>query len=169
MWHVARRHLELAQLWRCPVSWCTVWRGAPQDLMDHIREAHNVPGEIRKVSLESFFLHGQSHARCIPSPWRLDTPAFRTTCCCSATLDCRWFITTECTRGAFRMPRFAGNIWRSCALSYRCLRSCRPREHPTLPARLCHARRILRMFCVPCLDRPDAQLVAGGQYGGGRL
>ena len=50
--HVARRHLELTQLWRCPVSWCTVWRGAPQDLMDHIREAHNVTGEIRKVSLE---------------------------------------------------------------------------------------------------------------------
>ena len=60
--HVACRHLELAQLW------CTVWRGASQDLMDHIREAHNVPGEIRKVSLESFSLHGQSHARCIRSP-----------------------------------------------------------------------------------------------------
>ena len=32
--HMARCHLELAQLWRCPVSWCTVWKGAPQDLMD---------------------------------------------------------------------------------------------------------------------------------------
>ena len=50
--HVARRHLELAQLWRCPVSWCTVWRGTPQDLMDHIRDGHNVPGEI---SLEMLF------------------------------------------------------------------------------------------------------------------
>ena len=53
--HVARRHLELAQLWRCPVSWCTVWKGTPQDFMDHIRDAHNVPGEIRKVSLEMLF------------------------------------------------------------------------------------------------------------------
>ena len=53
--HVARRQLELAQLWRCPVSWCTVWRSVPQDLMDHIREAHNVLGEIRKVSLETLF------------------------------------------------------------------------------------------------------------------
>ena len=52
---MARRHLELAQLWRCPVSWCTVWKGTPQDLMDHICEAHNVPGEIRKVSLETLF------------------------------------------------------------------------------------------------------------------
>ena len=41
---MARRHLKLAQLWRCPVSWCTVWKGTPQDLMDHIRDGHNVPG-----------------------------------------------------------------------------------------------------------------------------
>ena len=38
--HVARCHLELAQLWRCPVSWCTVWKGTHQDLMDHIRETN---------------------------------------------------------------------------------------------------------------------------------
>ena len=25
--HVAKFHLNLAQLWRCPVSWCTVWKG----------------------------------------------------------------------------------------------------------------------------------------------
>ena len=30
--HVAKFHLDLAQLWRCPVSWCTVWKGNPQDL-----------------------------------------------------------------------------------------------------------------------------------------
>ena len=44
--HVARCHLDLAQLWRCPVSWCTVWNGAPQDLMDHVRYAHRVPEEV---------------------------------------------------------------------------------------------------------------------------
>ena len=27
----------------------------PQDLMDHVRRAHNVPGEIKKVSLETLF------------------------------------------------------------------------------------------------------------------
>ena len=37
--HVARFHLDLAELWRCPVSWCTVWKGTPQDCMDHIRGA----------------------------------------------------------------------------------------------------------------------------------
>ena len=35
--HVAKFHLNLAQLWRCPVSWSTVWKGTPQDCMDHVR------------------------------------------------------------------------------------------------------------------------------------
>ena len=41
--HVARLHLDLAQLWRCPVSWCTVWRGSPQDCKEHLRNGHDVP------------------------------------------------------------------------------------------------------------------------------
>ena len=52
--HVARCHLHLAQLWRCPVPWCTVWKGTPQNLMDHIRGAHDVPGEIKSASLEKY-------------------------------------------------------------------------------------------------------------------
>ena len=52
--HVARFHLDLAQLWRCPVLWCTVWMGTPQDCMDHIRGAHDVPWEIKSASLEHF-------------------------------------------------------------------------------------------------------------------
>ena len=44
--HVARRHLELAQLWRCPMSWCTVWRGTPQDLMDHILNGMNTSSHV---------------------------------------------------------------------------------------------------------------------------
>ena len=53
--HVARCHLDLAQLWRCPVSWCTVWKGAPQDLMDHVRGAHKVPEEVQHIKLETLF------------------------------------------------------------------------------------------------------------------
>ena len=52
--HVARFHLDLAQLWRCRVSWCTVWKGMPQDCMDHIRGAHDVPWEIKSASLEKY-------------------------------------------------------------------------------------------------------------------
>ena len=28
--HVALYHLDLAQLWRCPVGWCPVWKGTSQ-------------------------------------------------------------------------------------------------------------------------------------------
>ena len=52
--HVARFHLDLAQLWRCPVSWCTVWKGMPQDCMDHLRGAHDVPWEVKSASLVKY-------------------------------------------------------------------------------------------------------------------
>ena len=45
--HVATYHLDLAQLWRCPVSWCTVWKGTPQGCMDHVRGAHDVPWDAK--------------------------------------------------------------------------------------------------------------------------
>ena len=34
--HVSTFHLDPGQLWRCLVSWCTVWEGTPQDCMDHV-------------------------------------------------------------------------------------------------------------------------------------
>ena len=34
--HIALFHIELAQLWRCPVTWCTVWKGMAQDCVDHL-------------------------------------------------------------------------------------------------------------------------------------
>ena len=45
--HVSTFHLELGQLWCCPVSWRTVWKGTPQDCMDHIRGAHMVSPEVK--------------------------------------------------------------------------------------------------------------------------
>ena len=45
--HVATYHLDLAQLWWCPLSWCTVWKGTPQDCMDHVRGAHDVPWDVK--------------------------------------------------------------------------------------------------------------------------
>ena len=53
--HVARCHLDLAQLWWCPMSWCTVWKGVPQDLLDHVRGARGVPEEVQHVKLETLF------------------------------------------------------------------------------------------------------------------
>ena len=52
--HVTRFHLDLAQLWRCSVSWCTIWKGTPQDCMDHLRGAHDVPWEVKSASLEKY-------------------------------------------------------------------------------------------------------------------
>ena len=53
--HVSTFHLVLGQLWRCPVSWCTVWKGTPQDCMDHVRGAHDVPSDVKSSSLDRFF------------------------------------------------------------------------------------------------------------------
>ena len=49
-------HLDLDQLWRCPVSWCTVWKGNPQDCMDHVRGggAHDVPWIMKTTNMEQF-------------------------------------------------------------------------------------------------------------------
>ena len=56
--HVARFHLDLAQLWWCPVSWCTVWKGTPQDSLVHLHGAHDVPWEVKSACLEQFLLRG---------------------------------------------------------------------------------------------------------------
>ena len=52
--HVARFNLDLAQLWRCPVSWCTVWKGTPQDCMDHVRGGGGAHDVLWEASLEHF-------------------------------------------------------------------------------------------------------------------
>ena len=117
--HVARCHLDPAQLWRCPVSWCTVWKGAPQDLMDHVRGAHKVPEEVQNIKLEML----------IP-PWTVTRKVYTEsltsdhsgTFYCSVISACRWHITTGCTRGASPMLHFAKTTCHSCTLYCPCLR-----------------------------------------------
>ena len=36
--HMMDNHLELGQLWWCPVEWCAVWKGSVSDCLDHLRE-----------------------------------------------------------------------------------------------------------------------------------
>ena len=38
--HMSNVHLEMAQLWRCPVEWCTVWKGSVRACQDHLSERH---------------------------------------------------------------------------------------------------------------------------------
>ena len=164
--HVACCHLELAQSWRCPVSWCTTWRGAPQDLMDHIRGAHNVPGEIRKVSLETLF-----------PPWTVTRQVYTESL-------------TSRHSGISNDVLLFSDIGLSLVHHYRVHRRSLPHVafrrnylkqphallplptvlpiaggRPTLSARLCHVRRNLLTWCVPRLDRADARSGAGGPSG----
>ena len=54
--HIAVFHMELAQLWRCPVMWCTVWKGTAQDCIDHMRRTHDVPLTVKADNLARYFL-----------------------------------------------------------------------------------------------------------------
>ena len=47
--------MELAQLWQCPVTWCTVWKGTPQDYIDHMRKAHDTPPIVKAANLARWF------------------------------------------------------------------------------------------------------------------
>ena len=53
--HIAFYHLELAQLWCCPVMWCTVWKGTAQDCIDHIRCTHRLPISVKAANLAKYF------------------------------------------------------------------------------------------------------------------
>ena len=53
--HVALYHLDLAQLWRCPVGWCPVWKGTSQDCIDHMRRAHNTSTSVKAGNLARWF------------------------------------------------------------------------------------------------------------------
>ena len=53
--HIAFYHLELAQLWRCPVMWYTVWKRTAQDCIDHMRRTHKVPLSVKAANLAKYF------------------------------------------------------------------------------------------------------------------
>ena len=52
--HVARLHLDLVQLWRCPIAWCTTWKGSPQDCLEHVRSGHDAPWVEKTASIERY-------------------------------------------------------------------------------------------------------------------
>ena len=43
------------QLWRCPVTWCTVWKGTAQDCVNHMRRAHDIPPLVKAANLARWF------------------------------------------------------------------------------------------------------------------
>ena len=57
--HIALYHMELAQLWRCPVTWCTMWMGMAQDCVgSYMRRLHVFLEELDATSLR------RRHRRC---------------------------------------------------------------------------------------------------------
>ena len=48
-------HLDLGHLWRCSVSWCTQWKGTPQDCADHIRKKHFVEDSVKAANIGRWF------------------------------------------------------------------------------------------------------------------
>ena len=53
--HIALFHMELAQLWRYPVTWCTVWKGTAQDCVDHLRKTHKISQSVKAANLARYF------------------------------------------------------------------------------------------------------------------
>ena len=52
--HVARLDLDLVQLWRCPIAWCTMWKGSPQDCLEHLRNGHDAPWISKTACIEKY-------------------------------------------------------------------------------------------------------------------
>ena len=106
--HIAFYHLERAQLWRCPVMWCTVWKGIAQDCIDHMRRIHKVPMSVKVTNLARFFLpwtvtREQWADMMMPS---ISGVAIDT--CCSAALARLYVIAIESSVGLSR--GFAGHV-----------------------------------------------------------
>ena len=50
--HMMCCHLDLGQLWRCPVEWCAVWKGSVRECRDHFNDKYSGSEtlEFEKVS-----------------------------------------------------------------------------------------------------------------------
>ena len=40
--------------WRCPIAWCTTWKGSPQDCLEHVRSGHDAPWVSKTASIEKY-------------------------------------------------------------------------------------------------------------------
>ena len=48
-------HLELAQLWRCPVEWCAVWKCSVRACLEHLTEKHGDSTFFALKNVAKFF------------------------------------------------------------------------------------------------------------------
>ena len=76
--HIIDFHLELGQLWRCPVEWCLVWKGTAQECMDHLPVRHQTDTSVKIKTLDQYFPPGNGMRCCV-----LACPALPQTSCYS--------------------------------------------------------------------------------------
>ena len=76
--HFASFHLDLAQSWQCPVSWCTTWKGTLQDCVDHIQQKHSVPNSVKEANLARWFPPPERYGA---RPWSRISPVCRLMFC----------------------------------------------------------------------------------------
>ena len=48
-------HLEMAQLWRCPVKWCEVWKGSVRACLEHLSEKRGGSSLVALKNVAKFF------------------------------------------------------------------------------------------------------------------
>ena len=53
--HIANVHQEMAQLWRCPVEWCAVWKGSVRACQEHLSEKHGGSSLFDLKNVAKFF------------------------------------------------------------------------------------------------------------------
>ena len=53
--HMMNVHLELGQLWWCPVEWCTVWKGSVSDCLGHLQDKHGGSQYMAIKNMGKFF------------------------------------------------------------------------------------------------------------------
>ena len=53
--HMIAFHLELAQLWRCPVEWCAVWKGSGRACLEHLAEKHGGSTLVATTNVAKLF------------------------------------------------------------------------------------------------------------------
>ena len=61
--HMVACHLELGQLWRSPVTWCTVWKGLGRTCLEHLAEKNGGSTLRIKNNVAQFFSPMDSNQR----------------------------------------------------------------------------------------------------------
>ena len=56
--HMMSVHLELGQFWRCPMEWCTVWKGSVSECLGHPQDKHGGSQYVAMKNITKFSLHG---------------------------------------------------------------------------------------------------------------